>query len=370
MDIITYALCKNKISKYVDDRIIANPTETGTSDLTKLKVGDVVYNIVGGSGNLLNIENGERQDSITQKYTGIVDATHFGNTNTGESAAVFGESNENNANRVLMGGKLNRTSTKEGVQPAKESLIVGIGNGRGIHPTPEIDGIEGMSLIVAGSNNTNIKDDRVGAPNPDNAIVSGLNNVNKGREAIVSGYKVINLGMRSIVVGEQLINNYNYDYKAVFGKFNESKSDTLFEIGNGTDNARSNAFEVTNTGIARAYGTPMDANDLIPKGFADSTYALKTDVSAVYKFQGSVATYSALPSNLTQANAGWVYDVLDTGDNYAWTGTAWDKLAGTVDLSGYVQKTTEIAGIQINNGISASALMDSLFTITPVNIEE
>ena len=33
---------------------------------------------------------------------------------------------------------------------------------------------------------------------------------------------------------------------------------------------------------------------------------------------------------------GDVYNVEDTGDNYAWTGTAWDKLAGTVDLSGYL----------------------------------
>lgn len=122
-----------------------------------------------------------------------------------------------------------------------------------------------MSLIIAGSNNTNIKDDRTGAPNPDNAIVSGLNNVNKGREAVVSGFKVINSGMRSIVVGEQLINNY--DYKAVFGKFNESKSDTLLEIGNGTaENARSNAFEVTKTGYIRLPDYPS-ADATIPSGY-------------------------------------------------------------------------------------------------------
>lgn len=48
MDVITYALCKNQIIKQVDARIAANPTEAGTADLTKLKVGDTVYNVSGG----------------------------------------------------------------------------------------------------------------------------------------------------------------------------------------------------------------------------------------------------------------------------------------------------------------------------------
>lgn len=74
-----------------------------------------------------------------------------------------------------------------------------------------------------------------------------------------------------------------------------------------------------------------------------SAYALASDISSVYKYKGSVASYSVLPSSGQEV--GDVYNVeaadttngINAGDNVAWTGTAWDVLAGTVDLSGYVQ---------------------------------
>lgn len=64
-------------------------------------------------------------------------------------------------------------------------------------------------------------------------------------------------------------------------------------------------------------------------------------VAGVYHYKGSVATYAELPS--VDVAAGDVYNVaaadaehdIKAGDNVAWTGTAWDVLAGTVDLSGY-----------------------------------
>lgn len=55
--------------------------------------------------------------------------------------------------------------------------------------------------------------------------------------------------------------------------------------------------------------------------------ALKNDLVSVYKFRGSVPTYSALPTeNLT---VGDVYNVEDSEMNYAWTGTAWDQLGSS-----------------------------------------
>lgn len=55
--------------------------------------------------------------------------------------------------------------------------------------------------------------------------------------------------------------------------------------------------------------------------------ALKSDLVSVYKFRGSVPTYSALPTeNLT---VGDVYNVEDSEMNYAWTGTAWDQLGSS-----------------------------------------
>lgn len=64
--------------------------------------------------------------------------------------------------------------------------------------------------------------------------------------------------------------------------------------------------------------------------------ALKNDISTVYKYKGSVANEASLP---TENNAvGDVYNCEDTGNNFAWEGTKWDKLAGTVDLSNYYTK--------------------------------
>lgn len=65
-------------------------------------------------------------------------------------------------------------------------------------------------------------------------------------------------------------------------------------------------------------------------------YAKKTDITSVFKVKGSKANYAELPT--TENTAGDVWNLSDTGANYVWTGTEWDKLSETVDLSGYVQK--------------------------------
>lgn len=56
----------------------------------------------------------------------------------------------------------------------------------------------------------------------------------------------------------------------------------------------------------------------------------------VMRYCGSVATYADLPTE--DLRTGDVYNVLDTGNNYAWDGEAWDEISSIVDLSGYVTK--------------------------------
>ena len=85
------------------------------------------------------------------------------------------------------------------------------------------------------------------------------------------------------------------------------------------------------------------ANTLAGYGIDDAYTKAEVNakVSSVYKYKGSVANYEALPKedNVT----GDVYNVEDTGANYAWNGTAWDKLSETVDLTNYItnEKLTE-----------------------------
>ena len=83
------------------------------------------------------------------------------------------------------------------------------------------------------------------------------------------------------------------------------------------------AFETNLNGQMTTFRTEVDAE-------------IAEKLSKVYRPCGSVANYEALP---TDAEIGDVYNLLDTGVNYAWTGTEWDSLAGIVDLSGYVAKS-------------------------------
>ena len=74
---------------------------------------------------------------------------------------------------------------------------------------------------------------------------------------------------------------------------------------------------------------------------AESTYAKKTDISGMYKYKGSVASYANLPSSGN--TAGDVYNTEDYGKNYAWDGTQWDDLGGTFAIS--TISNAEIDGI-------------------------
>lgn len=56
----------------------------------------------------------------------------------------------------------------------------------------------------------------------------------------------------------------------------------------------------------------------------------------VMRYCGSVATYDDLPTE--DNKVGDVYNVIDTGNNYAWDGEGWDEISSIVDLSGYVTK--------------------------------
>lgn len=57
---------------------------------------------------------------------------------------------------------------------------------------------------------------------------------------------------------------------------------------------------------------------------SDVQTAINSAITNMYKYKGSVATVSALPSSGN--TTGDVYNVEATGMNYAWNGSAWDAL--------------------------------------------
>ena len=72
-------------------------------------------------------------------------------------------------------------------------------------------------------------------------------------------------------------------------------------------------------------------------------YAKKSDIVNVYRYKGSVDTYSNLPGG--DLNSGDVYNVEDTGKNYAWTGSDWDDLGGNFEINIRAITEEELNGI-------------------------
>lgn len=101
------------------------------------------------------------------------------------------------------------------------------------------------------------------------------------------------------------------------------------------------ALEVTSKGVN------IDLSGYTPVS-ALAEYAKKTDITAVFRYKGTVATYSALP---TDAEVGDVYNItaadqtnhIKAGDNVVWNGTEWDNLSGILEMD-----ITEISNDEID----------------------
>lgn len=111
-------------------------------------------------------------------------------------------------------------------------------------------------------------------------------------------------------------------------------------------NAQANVIETINVNGSAATVTNKAVNLTIPTTVASladaANYALKSDLTNVYKYKGSVAAVSNLPSSGN--TAGDVYDVQEDGMNYAWNGSAWDAL-GTASVEVEALTAAEIDAI-------------------------
>ena len=109
------------------------------------------------------------------------------------------------------------------------------------------------------------------------------------------------------------------------------------ELGN-VDNT-SDMDKPVSTATQAALDLKADkATTLSGYGITDAYTKAEVDgkLTGAFHYKGTVASESALPQEGNEQ--GDVYNVEDTGANYAWNGSSWDKLSETVDLSGYVTK--------------------------------
>ena len=102
------------------------------------------------------------------------------------------------------------------------------------------------------------------------------------------------------------------------------------------------AIELDDGTIIRSLPEQVSYNDERIEDQKTRLTTLEAKVAAalagVFHYKGSVATYGDLPA--TDNEVGDVWNVIDTGKNYAWSGSAWDDLGGIVDLSNLVTLNT------------------------------
>ena len=112
----------------------------------------------------------------------------------------------------------------------------------------------------------------------------------------------------------------------------QSEKDNLEYITNKQNNlnpdSTNNKYPTVNAVILGDLNTLNSANE-----YTDNK------LSSVYKYKGSVANYASLPTIGNEI--GDVWNVLDTDINYAWTGTEWDSLGGTIDVTGKEDKSNK-----------------------------
>lgn len=105
--------------------------------------------------------------------------------------------------------------------------------------------------------------------------------------------------------------------------------------GGSIDTIKVNGTTQTITNKTVDITVPTAVSDLTnDSGFQtaqDVEDAIDAKVAGAYKYKGSVATVADLPSSGNEA--GDVYDVQETGMNYAWNGSSWDAMGQLIDTS-------------------------------------
>ena len=94
---------------------------------------------------------------------------------------------------------------------------------------------------------------------------------------------------------------------------------------------------------------------------------LAEKLATVYTPKGSVNTVADLDN--VEKQPGWVYNVVENGKNYAWTGTEWDDLGGIIDLSDYMRldDIRPLTTIELDTIMNSASSVESLAAIIGQN---
>lgn len=216
-----------------------------------------------------------------------------------------------------------------------------------------------------------------------NAIESDIDSIQSELENIPTADNVVlKTDISTVIPEEGAVDTKVASEKAVadaIGNFIETGSSarlTTLTIGNGTG-AATVTLDTTNgiTGSVIDETLPASTGNAgrIPSTNAVVTAIneVKSSISGVYTYKGSVASYDALPDD---AEVGDVYNVeaaygnYPAGTNYAWDGTKWDALGGSVDLSAYQTKNDESLTTAAKTVVGAINELDGEVATNTANI--
>lgn len=132
-----------------------------------------------------------------------------------------------------------------------------------------------------------------------------------------------------------------------------STSETGTQISTAITNAISTSVPADPT-------SAVDTKAASEKAVSTAIAGVKSSLAAALKYKGTKATYADLPATGNEVGDVWnvtaAYGTTPAGTNWAWDGSAWDALGGTVDLSPYQTSaitidstsTTVVAAISAN----------------------
>lgn len=119
-----------------------------------------------------------------------------------------------------------------------------------------------------------------------------------------------------------------------------------------------------------------DYNDLENKPAIDGVVLTSTttkgdlDLDTIFQYRGQVDTYDELPSS--GMSIGDTYNVVDTGENYAWNGTSWDCLTGTTAVyfrDGTLESQGSTLTIDADKNTISNLVLDDITDVTATATE-
>ena len=87
-----------------------------------------------------------------------------------------------------------------------------------------------------------------------------------------------------------------------------------------------------------------DVSDFVRSGDVYTKGEIDAKLVGAMMYKGAVETQAQLPQD---AKVGDMYDVTETGHNFAWNGESWDDLGGSIDLSSMLTKEEAEATYQV-----------------------